>query len=85
MTKQELLQSLFYDLLRDGAPAGDIEHAIREFETLCYGRLQPQFITYTNKHLAGYANELAERVLDGLEKGKKHHEVDTGAAGESWR
>jgi hypothetical protein len=80
MTKKELLQSLFYDLLRDGAPAG---RAVQEFETLCYGRLQPQFVTYTNKHLASYANELAERVLDGLEKEKKHHEVDTGAAGES--
>lgn len=77
MTKKELLQSLFYDLLRDGAPAGDVEHAVSELETLCFGRASPEFISYTNKHLAAYADELAARVLGAIEKKAVKNEADT--------
>ncbi|MFA5436432.1 MAG: hypothetical protein WC372_10390 [Candidatus Neomarinimicrobiota bacterium] len=71
MTKEEVLQSLFYDLLRDAAPAGYIEHAMRELETLCHGRLPPDKVEYSNKHLAGYALELGQRTLKALEHSSK--------------
>lgn len=67
MNKKELLQALFYDLLRDASPAGDIERAVKEFEVMCH-ELKPDKVLYTNAHLARYANELSERVLCGLEE-----------------
>lgn len=65
-TREALLQALFYDILRDCAPAGTIEHAVSELETLCYGRLSPEHVRYSNRHLAEYAGELAERLEKAL-------------------
>jgi hypothetical protein len=65
-TREALLQALFYDILRDCAPAGTIEHALNELETLCYGRLSPELVSYSNKYLAMYAGELADRVERAL-------------------
>lgn len=75
MTRQALLQALFYDLLRDGAPAGDVEHAVAEFEQLCYGRFrETEEVKYSNKHIAGYANELAKRVVEGIDRRAEDHD-----------
>lgn len=64
MRKKELLRSLFYDLLRDASPAADIEHAVRTLE----GTQVTGFHVYSNQYLAGYAEELAIRVLAVLQK-----------------
>lgn len=61
-----LLQSFFYDLLRDCAPAGTVERAVDELETICYGRLSPENVVYSNEHLARYAGELADRVMKAV-------------------
>lgn len=69
MTRKKLFQALFYDLLRDGAPAGDVEGAVREFEELCYGRFkESEEVKYSNEHLANYAEELALRVVQGMDR-----------------
>lgn len=66
-TRTVLLQSFFYDLLRDGAPAGHVERVVSELETLCFGALSPERIQYSNMHLARYSAELADRVEKALE------------------
>lgn len=67
MTPTLLLQAFFYDVLRDVACAGAVEHTVRELELLCRD-LKKTEVVYTNKHLAAYAEEVATRVITALEK-----------------
>jgi len=65
MTKCDLLQALFYDLLRDCAPAGVIEKAVQDLEAV---PVTTTNVKYSNEHLAKYADELATRVFVRLNK-----------------
>lgn len=52
------LTALIYMLLRDGLPAGRMEWIVQQIET-CNGP-----ITYSNQFLAGYAEELSNRLFE---------------------
>lgn len=54
----ESLKHFFYLLLRDELPAGQVEKLMRQMED---GRGLD--LKYSNKHVEGYASELANRML----------------------
>lgn len=65
-----LLISLLYDLMRDHVPTGVVEGIVRrDKETVekAYPSFEKGFplfrVTFSNGHLARYAQELAERLL----------------------
>lgn len=51
------LTALIYMLLRDGLPAGRMEWIVQQIETI------KDPISYSNKFLAGYAEELSSRLI----------------------
>lgn len=54
----ERLVALFYVLLRDHLPAGEIEKLVQQN----IDRLPAPPFTFSNKHLEAYARELTARV-----------------------
>lgn len=58
----DYLTGLFYYLLRDAAPGGELERIVRELER-CHARDGGEGLdVYTNGWIARYAKDLADRV-----------------------
>lgn len=52
------LTAMFYDLLRDAVPAGEMERIVSNLEE----QFDSENISYTNGYLAKYSKHLADRV-----------------------
>jgi len=61
------IQNFFYDLLRDAAPAGEVERLMKILET----DIKADSVIFTNGHLADYAKELADRFRKSIKESEK--------------
>lgn len=62
-TPKQRLTDFLYTLLRDKLPAGEIERLVIEHVE----RQGEEESIYSNPFLAGYADELATRILNGAD------------------
>lgn len=64
MEKPQGLVDFLYALMRDYLPAGEVERLVRDHVE----KAADQESIYSNGHLASYAAELAERILNPKER-----------------